>query len=455
MTDYRAPIEELKFALSAVAGIDRLQSMPRFAEATPELVDAVLDEAGKLAAEVFAPLNAAGDRQGVAVRDRAVRAPDGFADAYRQFVDGGWLSLAQDEAIGGQGLPFTLHMAVSEFWNSANLSLALCPMLSVSAIEALQAHATPALQQRFIGPLVSAEWTGTMNLTEPQAGSDLAAVAMRAVPEGDHYRLSGQKIYISWGDHDMADNILHMVLARLPDAPPGVRGISLFLVPKYLLNEDGSPGERNDVYPVSVEHKMGIHASPTCVMAYGESGEGALGYLVGEPNQGLACMFTMMNHARLEVGLEGVGLSERAYQAAAWYARDRKQGSAPGVKGQAPIIRHADVRRMLLTMRSLTEAARALALYSAAALDTSHAAEDTAERARAAQRLGLLTPVVKAWCTEIAQEVTSLGIQVFGGMGYVEETGVAQYFRDARITPIYEGTNGIQALDLVMRKVGR
>ncbi len=453
MPDYKAPVEVYQFLLAQVVGLSKLSRYPRFAEASDELAEAVIAEAARLAEEEMAPLNPVGDQHGVTLDDRAVTAAPGFAAAYEAYREGGWLGLAVDEVHGGQGLPFVLHMAVSEFWNSANLSFALCPMLSMGAIEAVIAHGDPELQATYLEPLVSGRWTGTMNLTEPQAGSDLSTVRTRAVPDGDSYRISGQKIYISWGDHDMADNILHLVLARLPDAPEGTRGLSLFLVPKFIPDAEGQPGVRNPVWPISCEEKLGIHASPTCVMQYGEeSGQGALGYLVGEPNSGLACMFTMMNHARLEVGLEGVGLAERAYQAARAYAVERRQGSAPGSEGSSPIIAHADVRRMLLTMRSLTEAGRMLSLVAAAELDHCHGSDDEAVVAHHRARLELLTPVVKAWCTEMAQEVTSLGIQVFGGMGYVEETGVAQFFRDARITTIYEGTSGIQALDLVGRK---
>lgn len=449
MPDYHPPIDDSKFVLFELIRSLQLAEYPAFQEYSEELADSVLEEAGRFAAEQFAPINDLGDKQGVRIEERAVIAAAGFREAYQQYQEAGWLGLAIPDEHGGQGLPFLLHMAVSEYWNSANLSMSICPMLSMGAIEALIAHADPALCETYLGPLVEGRWTGTMNLTEPQAGSDLAAVRTKAVPEGDAYRITGQKIYISWGDHDMTENILHLVLARLPDAPAGVHGLSLFLVPKFMPDS----GERNDVYAISCEHKLGLHASPTCVMSFGETdGNGAVGYLVGEANKGLSCMFTMMNHARLEVGLEGVGLAERATQAAYQFAADRKQGQAAGVEGQAPINRHADVRRMLLTMRSLTEAGRALAMEAAAMLDHSHGTSDEAARKAYRQRLDLLTPVVKAWCTELAQEVTSLSIQVHGGMGYVEETGVAQFYRDARITPIYEGTNGIQSGDLIGRK---
>ncbi|MEM1261900.1 MAG: acyl-CoA dehydrogenase [Pseudomonadota bacterium] len=447
MPEYIAPVKELAFVLDTVAGLPDLAKRDAYAEATPELTHTVLDEAAKLASDVFAPLNVVGDTNGVTLDDAGVHAAPGFVDAYASYQESGWLSLAIPEAHGGQGLPFALHIAVSEMWNSANLSFALCPMLSMGAIEALIAHGNPVLNEQYLAGLVAATVTGTMNLTEPQAGSDLAAVKTIAVPDGDAYRLTGQKIYITWGDHDLTDNIVHMVLARTPDAPAGVRGLSLFLVPKLLTN-----GDVNDLRALSVEHKLGIHASPTCVMSFGDSGQGSLGYLVGELNQGLACMFTMMNHARLEVGLEGVGVGERALQAARTYANDRRQGSAAGHDGQVPIVEHPDVRRMLLTMRALTEAGRALVAYSAGALDRAHAPVSVDEAAAEKHRLELLTPVVKAWCTEVVQEVASLGVQVHGGMGYVEETGAAQFLRDARITPIYEGTNGIQAADFIGRK---
>ena len=447
MPDYVAPLRELKFVLDEIADIGDLATLPALAEASDELVDAVLDEAARLASDVMAPLNASGDQHGVSIADGGVVAAPGFREAYASYRDSGWLSLAVPAAYGGQGLPFALHIAVSEMWNSANLAFALCPMLSMGAIEALMKHGSPALREQYLDGLVDASLTGTMNLTEPQAGSDLAAVKTMAVPDGDAWRVTGQKIYITWGDHDLTDNILHLVLARTPDAPAGVKGLSLFLVPKFL-----SDGAGNDVRPLSIEHKLGIHASPTCVMSFGDSGAGSVGYLVGELHEGLACMFTMMNHARLEVGLEGVGVGERALQAARYYAHERRQGHQPGIEGQAPIIHHPDVRRMLLTMRALTEGGRALAIYAGAALDRALNHPDADTAGAALGRLELLTPLVKAWCTEVAQEVTSLGVQVHGGMGYVEETGVAQYLRDARITPIYEGTNGIQAADFIGRK---
>jgi alkylation response protein AidB-like acyl-CoA dehydrogenase len=454
MTGYTAPIQDMLFVMNELAKAELLAERPGFEEATPDLLEAVLEEAAKLASQVLAPLNKPGDEQGPKLVDGWVEAPDGFAEAYQQFVDNGWLSLAQNPKFGGQGLPFLLHTVVTEMWNSANMAFALCPMLSAGAIEAIEAHGSAELQKAFLSKLISGEWTGTMNLTEPQAGSDLAALSSKALPLDDHYLISGQKIFITWGDHQMTENIVHLVLARLPDAPPGVKGISLFLVPKYLVNEDGSLGERNDARPVSLEHKMGIHASPTCVMSFGDAG-GAVGYLVGEPHKGLACMFTMMNHARLEVGLEGLGLSEIAYQQAVQYAQERIQGTAPGQEDRCAIVHHGDVRRMLMLMRAQTQATRAVAYVAAATYDRARKCGDGEEKSRLLARLELLTPIVKAWSTEVAQEVTSLGVQVHGGMGYIEETGVAQYFRDARITTIYEGTTGIQANDLVGRKIVR
>ncbi len=452
---YLAPTKDMKFVIDHLADLPALTQRARFAEADTDLVHSVIDEAGKLASEVLAPLNWPADRNGARIEGPDVHAPEGFAEAYKQYVEGGWNGLTGDPEFGGQGLPSLLSFAVDEMWNSACMSFALCPMLSQAGVEALEAHGSEALQQTYLPKLVSGEWTGTMDLTEPQAGSDLAALRTKAVPEGDHYRITGTKIYISWGDHGMADNIIHMVLARLPDAPEGVRGISLFLVPKYLVNADGSLGERNDMRPMSIEEKMGIHGSPTCVMGFGENGDGAVGYLVGEPNKGLSCMFTMMNNARLKVGLEGVGLSEMAYQRALAYAKDRVQGSAPGKKEDGAIIHHPDVRRMLMHIKSQTEAMRALSYVTAATMDHARATDDDAQRALLQARVDLLVPIVKAWSTEQAQELTGLGVQIHGGMGFVEETGAAQYYRDARIITIYEGTTGIQGQDLAGRKIMR
>ena len=454
MTTYSAPSRDMRFVIEELAGLGQINALPQYQEASADLVEAVLEEASRLAGEVLAPLNKTGDLQGARIVDGEVKVAEGFADAYRQFVEGGWNGLSFSPEHEGQGLPALVGIAVHEMWQSANMAFALCPMLTQGAVEAVEAHGSEALKETYLAKLVSGEWTGTMNLTEPQAGSDLSAVRSRAVPEGEHYRVTGQKTFITWGDHDVAENVVHLVLARLPDAPEGTRGISLFLVPKYLPDPDGNPGERNDVHPVSLEHKLGIHASPTCVMSFGDQG-GAVGYLLGEANQGLACMFTMMNHARLTVGLQGLAIAERAYQQARDYARERIQGGAPGQPGRVTIIHHPDVRRMLMQMRATTEAMRAVAYVTAGHMDLAHSAEDAAERARHRARVDLLTPVVKGWCTEIAQEVTSLGVQVHGGMGYVEETGAAQHFRDARITTIYEGTTGIQALDLAGRKILR
>ncbi len=454
MADYKAPISEVSFVMNDLLNINALTDIPEFAEATPELVSAVVEEAGKFAADVFAPINRTGDVKHSRAKDGEVVTAPGFKEAYQHFVENGWLSLAQDPNYGGQGLPFTVHMAASEFWNSANTALALCPMLTAGAIDALAAHASEELRSKFMPKLISGEWTGTMNLTEPHAGSDLSNLKTKATPSGDHFLLKGQKIYITWGEHDMTDNIVHIVLAPLADAPAGVKGLSLFLVPKFLVNEDGSLGERNDVRVVSTEEKLGINGSPTCVMAFGEN-EGAVGYMIGEPGQGLACMFTLMNHARLEVGLEGAGMSERAYQDALDYARQRVQGRSAESGESTAIIGHADVQRMLMQMKSMTDAMRALCFDASMSHDLRGHATTEEERAYHSTRFALLTPITKAWCTELVNEVTSIGIQVHGGMGFIEETGVAQHYRDARIMAIYEGTNAIQANDLVGRKLLR
>ncbi len=448
MADYNAPLKDMKLTLNHVARMPQLAEKPGFEDASADMVDAILEEAARVARDVVGPTNVEGDEQGVQLKDGTVICPESFKGAYQQYAEGGWGSLQFDPEYGGQGLPFLLSVPVMEMWHSANMAWGLCPMLSQGAVECLDLNGSDELKAKYLPQLVSGEWTGTMNLTESNAGSDLSVVRAKAEPEGDHYRISGEKIFITWGDHEMAENIIHLVLARLPDAPPGVRGISLFLVPKFMVNEDGSLGERNSAGPLSVEHKMGIHASATCVMGF----DNAIGYLVGEPNRGLACMFTMMNNARLSVGLQGVSISERAYQHALEYAFERIQGPAVGTKEAGPIIRHADVRRMLMTMKTLTEAGRAIAYDACGSLDFAAKADNAEEKAVEQARVALLTPIVKGWCTEIAQEVTSLGVQVHGGMGYIEETGAAQHYRDARILPIYEGTNGIQALDLVGRK---
>ena len=452
MTGYTAPLDDIRFALSTFAGLDDIATLPGFSQATPDLTAAVLEEAAKLAGEVLAPLNVIGDRQPSTLENGVVRTPPGFAEAYRQYAEGGWNGLPFPEEIGGQGLPLALSTAVLEMWNSANLSFALCPLLNLGAVELLEAHGSPEQKATYIPNMVSGAWAGTMNLTEPQAGSDLGAIRTRAVRDGDRYRITGQKIFITYGEHDFTPNIIHLVLARLNDAPAGSKGLSLFIVPKYLVNPDGSLGERNDLRCVSLEHKLGIHASPTCVMSYGDNG-GAVGFLVGQENRGIECMFTMMNSARLNVGVEGVAIAERAYQQARDYARDRIQGRPAA--GGASILYHPDVRRMLLHMRSLTEAARALTYFVAGTLDRARRHERAEERQRHQRLADLLIPMVKAWSTDAAVEVASLGVQVHGGMGFIEETGAAQHYRDARIMPIYEGTNGIQALDLLGRKLLR
>ncbi|MCP5220717.1 MAG: acyl-CoA dehydrogenase [Zoogloeaceae bacterium] len=457
MTTYIAPVREMLFTMNALAGLDEIAGLPGNEEISPDLVEAILDEAGKFATEVLAPINASGDRQGNTWRDGEVSTADGFKEAYTSFCETGWNGMPASTEFGGQGLPVTVSTAVLEMWKSANMSFSLCQMLTLGAVEAIAHHGSDELKNTFLPNMVAGTWTGTMNLTEPQAGSDLAAVRTKAEPRGDgSYAITGTKIFITWGEHDMAENIVHLVLARLPDAPPGVKGISLFVAPKFLVNADGSLGARNDLVCASIEHKMGIHASATAVMAFGEK-DGAIGYLVGEPNRGLEYMFTMMNHARLNVGLEGVGIAERAYQQAVGYARERIQGRIVGdASGEKkPILHHPDVRRMLMDMKARTEATRAIAYYVAGCMDRAKSHPDDAVRGANQRRLELLTPVVKGWCTEAAQGVTWNGIQVHGGMGFIEETGACQHMRDARITTIYEGTTAIQANDLIGRKVAR
>ena len=454
MSQYHAPLPEMLFVMNELAGLPALAQLPGFEEASPDTVAAILEEAGKFATDVLDPLNVVGDREGVRLRDDGtVATPPGFKEAYRQFCELGWNGLAKAPEYGGQGMPHLVAAAIDEMWNAANMAFELCPMLTGGAIEAIEMNGSDALKKTYLPKMVSGEWTGTMNLTEPQAGSDLAAVRTKAVPQADgSYKLFGNKIFITYGEHDYTDNIVHLVLARTPDAPPGVKGISLFVVPKFIVGADGAPGARNDVRCVSLEHKLGIHASPTAVLAFGDAG-GAVGYVVGEENRGLEYMFVMMNQARFGVGMQGVGLSDRAYQRAVAYARERVQGrtgdAAPGIIG------HPDVRRMLLTMRASTEAARALGYVTAAALDFAHRHPDEAVRGRKLAFAELMIPIVKGWSTEGAQRNASLGVQVHGGMGYIEETGAAQYLRDARITTIYEGTTGIQANDLVGRKIAR
>ena len=455
MSSYVAPLKDMLFVINELAGLDEVTKLPGCEEINAELTEAVLTEAAKFAQEVLEPLNRVGDKEGATLADHKVTSPSGFAAAYKQFCEAGWNALGGPAEYGGQGLLHIVANPVQEMWSSSNMSFSLCPMLTSGVTEALGHHASAELLQRYMPSLNSGVWSGTMNLTEPQAGSDLAAIRARAVPEGGHYKISGTKIFITWGEHDMADNIVHLILARLPDAPEGVKGISLFVVPKFMVNADGSNGARNDVKCITVEHKLGIHASPTCVMQYGDAG-GAVGYLVGEANRGLEYMFTMMNHARLGVGLQGVAVAERAYQHALEYAKTRVQGREVGQRSgdRVTIIHHPDVRRMLMHMKSQIEAMRALAYLSAAILDKAKHHPDAAEKRRNQALIDLLIPVVKAWCTEQCVEIASTGVQIHGGMGFVEVTGAAQYLRDARITTIYEGTTGIQANDLVGRKVG-
>jgi alkylation response protein AidB-like acyl-CoA dehydrogenase len=456
---YRAPVADIAFALEHPAGFGAALAEGLFGELSADVVEAVLEEAGRFATDVLAPLNRIGDRHGTPFRDGAVTTPPGWKEAYRAWSRAGWGGLAAPAEWGGQALPHGVNAACIEMWNSAALAFGLGPLLTVAGIDALAAHGSDALKRAYLPRLVSGEWMGTMQLTEPQAGSDVGALRSRAERQADgSYRITGQKIFITYGEHDLTDNIIHFVLARLPDAPPGTKGLSLFLVPKLLPEPDGSLGRRNDLRAHSIEHKLGIHGSPTCTMIYGDGG-GATGFLIGEEHRGMACMFTMMNGARLGVGLQGVAIAERATQQAMTYARERRQGRATdpagrgGGSGSSPIIAHPDVKRMLLTMRALTRAARAICYATAVALDRAERSADAAARSAGAARASLLTPVAKAFSSDIGNEVASLGVQVHGGMGYVEETGAAQHFRDARITPIYEGTNGIQAIDLVTRKL--
>ena len=454
---YQAPVKDMLFVLNHLAGLPQVAALPGFEEATPDTTQAVLEESARYAGDVLAPLNHPADREPSAWRDGAVTTSPGFKQAFRQYADAGWQGMTHPAEYGGQGLPGLIGSPCSEMLNAANISFALCPLLTNGAIEALLTAGSPELKERFIGPMISGQWTGTMNLTEPQAGSDLAMIRSRAQPAVDGtYRISGTKIFITYGEHDLAENILHLVLARLPDAPEGVKGISLFLVPKFLVNEDGTLGARNDVHCVSIEHKLGIKASPTCTLQFGDAG-GALGYLVGQENRGLDAMFIMMNAARYAVGVQGVAIADRAYQHARAYAAERVQ-SRPvdgSSKDAVPIIQHPDVRRMLGTMRALTEAGRALAYYTAGHADLAHASPDAEARKRHLAVQEYLVPIVKGWCTEMSIDVASLGVQVHGGMGFIEETGAAQYYRDARILTIYEGTTAIQANDLVGRKTLR
>jgi alkylation response protein AidB-like acyl-CoA dehydrogenase len=457
VNSYSAPLAEMRFALDAIAGLGEIAALPGYgAAASPETVDAILEEAAKFSGEVLAPLNAVGDRERSRLENGIVHTPTGFKAAYAAFVAGGWNALALPEEYGGQGLPLALGIAVLEMWTSANLAFSLCPILTQAAAELLVAHGSAEQRRLYLDKLTRGEWTGTMNLTEPQAGSDLGAVRMRAVKNGDHYRLIGQKIFITYGEHDLAPNIVHAVLARTPDAPAGSKGLSLFLVPKFLVGADGGIGARNDVRCLKLEEKLGIHASPTCVLSYGDD-SGAVGTLVGEEGRGIEYMFLMMNGARLNVGLQGVAIAERAYQQARDYALSRVQGRPVTTKDASalPIIHHPDVRRMLLAMRSDAEATRALLYYTAGMIDRARGEPDVAARAQHEARADLLIPIAKAWSTERGFEAASTNIQVHGGMGYIEETGAAQHLRDARIAPIYEGTNGIQANDLLTRKLAR
>ncbi len=452
---YRAPIEEISFTLKSVCGLSDLQQTAAFSELGDDLVSAILTEAGRFTAEEIAPLNAVADKHGTPFKDGMVTTPPGWKELYHAWIEGGWNGLSAPVEAGGQGLPVMMNAAALEMWNSGSMAFAIGPTLTIGAIEALEKHASEELKAKYLEKLVSGEWMGTMNLTEPQAGSDLNALKAKAEPAGDGtYKISGQKIFITYGDHDMTDNIVHLVLARLPDAPAGTRGISLFLVPKFMVNDDGSLGALNDVRCAGVEHKMGIHGSPTCTMIYGDDG-GATGWLIGEENRGLACMFTMMNNARLAVGIQGLGVAERAYQQALSYALERKQGRAPGetAEGMSPIARHPDIKRTLLAMKSRTQVARAICYACAHAIDMSRVAESDADKTFWSERAGLLTPFAKAISTDFGVEVASLGIQVHGGMGYIEETGAAQHLRDSRIATIYEGTNSIQSIDLVLRKL--
>jgi 3-(methylthio)propanoyl-CoA dehydrogenase len=453
---YRAPVRDVRFVLEELLNVQSLAAAPELADYSNELAQSVLEEAARFAENVLEPLNQSGDEHGARWTPEGVVTAPGFREAYGQFVEGGWPALGASPQFGGQRVPAALGSAVREFWGSSNLAFKLGPMLTSGAVHALELVGSPAQQAAFLPHMVRGDWTGTMVLTEAQAGSDLGRIRTRAVPEGGQYRLFGQKIFITWGDHDLTPNTIHMVLARIEGAPPGVRGISLFIVPKVLLNPDGSLGSRNDVRCLSIEHKLGIHASPTCVLAFGEK-EGATGYLVGEPGRGLEYMFIMMNSARLSVGSEGYAVGDRAFQRAVEWARTRVQGKPPVAQGAgpAPIINHPDVKRMLLTMKSQTEAARALTLYTAFQFDLADYGSDPDAAAAAQARGELLTPIVKGWCTEIGNEIASTGVQVHGGMGFIEETGAAQYMRDVRITTIYEGTTGIQSNDLIGRKIAR
>ncbi len=451
MNEYQFPRKDAEFLIKDLLDFDQMCMDGGLDEINSELAFAVLEEAARLGSDVLAPLNRVGDEKGSTLEDDGVHEAAGFAEAYRQYIDNGWAALAADEEFGGQAMPRLLGASVVEIWDSANVAFSLCPLLTTGAVEAIAKHGTKELKNTYLPNMVSGEWTGSMCLTEPAAGSDLAAVSTKAIADGDNYLISGQKIFITWGDHQMTDNIIHLVLARLEDAPSGVGGISLFLVPKFLLDENGQPGERNDVHCVGVEHKLGIHGSPTCSLSFGDNG-GAVGYLVGEPNKGLMAMFTMMNEARQGVGIQSLGVSERSYQQARAFAKERLQGTNSD-GSRFPIIEFPDVRRMLMMMKSVTEAMRGLIYIAAAEIDREHAADNPDDLQNHVARTGIYTPIVKGWISELSQEITYLGTQIHGGMGFVEETGSAQYYRDARIMTIYEGTTGIQGLDLVGRKI--
>jgi len=449
---YRAPVRDIRFSIEEIAAVEGLKATGAFPDFSDDVAVAILEEAGKLTTDVLGPLNWTGDQQGCTLENGVVRTPDGFKEAYDKFVEGGWQGLQFPAEHGGMGLPRALGCALMEMLQSANMAFGLGPMLSFGAIEALIAHGSDELRALYLPRIINGEWSATMNLTEPQAGSDVGALKTKAEPNGDGtWSITGQKIWITWGEHDCAENIIHLVLARTPDGPPGTKGISLFLVPKFLLNENGEPGARNGVQAIGLEHKMGIHGSPTCTMSY----QGATGWLIGEENKGMACMFTMMNSARLNVGVQGVGIAERAYQRALAFAKDRRQGRSVMSEEAAPhaIIEHPDVRRMLSLMKAKIEAGRGLCLHAAVEQDYAEHHDDAEERAWSKRREELLIPIAKAWCTDMGVEVTSLALQVHGGMGFIEETGAAQHYRDARIAPIYEGTNGIQAIDLAFRKL--
>jgi alkylation response protein AidB-like acyl-CoA dehydrogenase len=456
MSEYRPPLEDINFTLNHIAGLENVSKLNGFQHAYPATVSGLLDEAARFFSEVIAPLNRVGDEEGSKLTDNGVVSPTGFKDAYAKYVESGWASAHFPEEWSGGGLPYTVGIVIQEMFKTSNLAFSLCPMLTQGAADAILAHGTEAQQATYVEKLVSSEWSGTMNLTEPGAGSDVGALRTRAERQDDGtYRIFGTKIFITWGDQDLTENVIHLVLARTPDAPAGTRGISMFIVPKFIPDGDGEPAAENDIKIVSLEHKLGIHASPTCVVSFGDGGEGAVGYLLGDEQKGMRNMFTMMNFARIGVGLEGLAITERAFQQALSYAQERVQGRKTGSDSndEVPIVEHPDVRRMLLTMKAYGQAMRALLYFTAAETDFASHADDEVRRKLANDRVAVLTPIVKAWCTDVGVEMASLGIQVHGGMGYVEETGAAQHFRDSRIAPIYEGTNGIQAIDLLTRKL--